>query len=208
MKSEAGSMIRINLLPIKAARKREYVKQQLILGAVLLVGVIVGLFMWYQGMEGQIADKKADITEAKKKIEQYKKTIGEVEKFKGREQMLKKRLEIIGDLIKGKTGPVKVLDHLSQIIPKEVWLTGWSEKAGRVIISGEALSNKHIAMFISAIKKPVEEIGIAGAGDEKTKKKKSYFSGVSLLGTKMVFDSTYKQTFVQFQISLGVNYAI
>jgi hypothetical protein len=43
-------MIKINLLPIKASRKREYVKQQLILAVVLVLGALVGCYMWYSAM--------------------------------------------------------------------------------------------------------------------------------------------------------------
>jgi type IV pilus assembly protein PilN len=200
-------MIKINLLPIKATRKREYVKQQLILGAVLLLGAIIGCYMWYSSMGGKIADKKKEIASAKQQIEQYKKAIGEVEKYKGLEDELNRKLEIIVSLEKGKTGPVRVLDHLSQIIPKQVWLTQWAEKSGAVKIEGEALTNKHVAQFITALKKPAESLQPMEKPNPK-KKTPHFFSGVRLVETKMVDDATFKRTFVLFKIVVKVNYAI
>lgn len=200
-------MIKINLLPIKATRKREYVKQQLVLGVVLLLGAIVGCYMWYSSMSGQIQDKKKEIATARQQIEQYKKAIGEVEKYKGLEAALNRKLKIISDLEKGKTGPVRVLDHLSQIIPKQVWLTAWEEKSGTVKVEGEALTNKHVAQFITALKKhaegmqPMEKVG-------QQQKKPHFFSGVTLLGTQMKEDKEFKRTFILFKISVKVNYAI
>ena len=95
-------MIKINLLPIKATRKREYVKQQLVLAVVLLLGAVVGCYMWYSSVNGKIEDKKKEIASARQQIEQYKKAIGEVEKYKGLEEMLNRKLKIIDDLIKSR----------------------------------------------------------------------------------------------------------
>ena len=140
-------MIKINLLPIKATRKREYVKQQLILAVVLLLGAVIGCYMWYSSMSGEIDDKKKEIVSAKQQIEQYKKAIGEVEKYKGLEAALNRKLEIINSLEKGKTGPVRVLDHLSQIIPKQVWLIAWVEKRASPLIKNTSMNNmKHLTL--------------------------------------------------------------
>ena len=200
-------MIKINLLPIKATRKREYVKQQLVLAVVLLLGAVIGCYMWYSSMSSKIADKKKEIATARQQIEQYKKAIGEVEKYKGLEAALNRKLKIIESLEKGKTGPVRVLDHLSQIIPKQVWLITWAEKGGLVKIEGEALTNKHVAQFITALKKPAEVMQpVEKAG--QAAKKPHFFSNVTLLGTKLKDDTEFKRTFILFQISVKVNYAI
>ena len=139
-------MIKINLLPIKATRKREYVKQQLILGVVLLLGALIGCYMWYSSMGGKIADKKKEIASAKQQIEQYKKAIGEVEKYKGLEDTLNRKLKIIESLIKGKTGPVKVLDRLSQVVPKQVWLMNWDEKSGTVTVRSSSGAESKVTL--------------------------------------------------------------
>jgi type IV pilus assembly protein PilN len=200
-------MIKINLLPIKATRKREYVKQQLILAVVLILGAIVGCYMWYSYMDGKIADKQKEIATARQQIEQYKKAIGEVEKYKGLEAALNRKLKIIEDLEKGKTGPVRVLDHLSQIIPKQVWLTNWSEKSGTVKVEGEALTNKHVAEFITALKEPAEDLQPRDPAGQQ-QKKPHFFTGIRLLETTMTDDKEFKRTFIQFKINLKVNYAI
>ena len=203
-------MIKINLLPIKAARKREYVKQQLILFAVLLLGTGVGLYLWYSSVAGQIAREKKEIAHIKQQIEQYRTAIGKVEEYKGLEAKLKQKLEIIENLIKGKTGPVRVLDKLSQVIPKQVWLTSWEENNGNVKIEGEALTNKHVAEFMSVLKEAVEagkiqSAEVAAAGKPQGKR---YFTNVTLLSTEMNKKTEYGRTFVEFEISMKITYAI
>ena len=145
-------MIRINLLPIRAARKRESVKQQLILGAVLLTGAVIGMVFWHTAVASQIDGKKKEVTTVKAKIKEYEQVIGEIEKYKGQEDRLNKKIITIAQLNKGKTGPVRVLDRFSQVIPKQVWLTKWQEKSGQVTLEGEALNNKFVAQFISSLK--------------------------------------------------------
>jgi type IV pilus assembly protein PilN len=196
-------MIKINLLPIRQARKRESVKQQLILFAVLLVGAGVGLYLWNNHMTTKVDDKKKQIRTTKQQIEQYKRAIGEVEKFKGLEETLERKLKIIESLVKGKSGPVKVLDRLSQLVPKQVWLTNWSEGGGKVTCEGEALSNKYVADFVSALKESYKDGTAAALGDgEKTGKK--YFTNVKLVGV----EADKQSRFVTFKITMKVNYSI
>jgi type IV pilus assembly protein PilN len=206
-------MIKINLLPIKAARKREYVKQQLVLFIVLVVGAVVGLYLWWSWMDGKVAEKQKQITQAEQQIEQYKKAIGEVDKYKGLEEALNLKLKIIEDLIKGKSGPVRIMDRLSQSIPKQVWLTKWTETNGNVTIEGEALSNKHVGTFMSSLGTPmdatVKKADTPEAKDkQKTVKPKSYFTNIRLVQTEAQDDAKFQLVFVNFTILLKVNYAI
>ena len=223
-------MIKINLLPIRAARKREYVIQQLILFGVLMVGGILAIYLVSSNMAGKIEAKKAAITRTEQQIEQYRKAIGEVEKFKGLEDRLNRKLEIIESLIKGKTGPVRVLDKLSHLIPKQVWLLKWSDKMGTVELEGEALTNKYVAEFVSALKESGEPqaANVPGivpdapkSADEaakgkkaKAKKKapkksaKKMFSDIKLVETVTVESKEHARSFVQFKISMRVNYSI
>ncbi|MBW2701028.1 MAG: PilN domain-containing protein [Deltaproteobacteria bacterium] len=217
-------MIKINLLPIRAARKREYVIQQLILFAVLMVGGVLAIYLVSSNMDGKIETQKNAITRTEKQIEQYRKAIGEVEKFKGLEDRLNRKLEIIEDLIKGKTGPVRVLDKLSHLIPKQVWLLSWSDKQGIVELAGEALTNKYVAEFVSALKEsgepPATKLqGIVpdapkSANGKKAKKKeqrkstKKMFSDIKLVETVTVESKEHARSFVQFKISMRVNYSI
>ncbi|HUU02063.1 MAG TPA: PilN domain-containing protein [Myxococcota bacterium] len=204
-------MIKINLLPIKAARKREYVKQQLILALVLIVATLVGLYLWWNAVDGDIANRQKQIKQAEQQIQQYNKAIGEVEKYKGMEAALNRTLMIIENLFKGKTGPVRVLDRLSRVIPKQVWLTKWEEKSGTVTIEGEALSNKHVGNFMTLLD-TMSEAGTDGqpasAGAKKPVAQKSFFSAIRLVETKSDEDKKYKLSYVSFKITLKVNYAI
>jgi type IV pilus assembly protein PilN len=226
-------MIRINLLPVKAARKHRSVQNQLILLGVLLLGGLVGLYLWYDQMAGKIDQRKKQISQTQQQIEQYKKAIGEVEKFKGLEDQLKRKLDIIESLVKGKTGPVKVLDRLSNLIPKQVWLTSWQDKDGRVTMEGEALSNKWVSQFVTALKesrekgaetdapspapappppppaaKPGAKPGAQPVAAPPAPRPLGYFSNVQIVTTETFNDKDANRSFVKFKVVMTVNYSI
>src|SRR5688572_7361206 len=99
-------MIRINLLPVKKARKREAGQRQLLymgMGVVAAAGAIVFLHM----------DATNDLEKAQREnrsleadIERLKAELGDYDKIKGqREELLRQRKTIQG-LQAGRTGPV------------------------------------------------------------------------------------------------------
>lgn len=115
-------MIKINLLPVRAARKRENLRQQLsIFGGVIALTVAVLIF-WHHSVANTITEKNREIGDIREEIAQLEREIGDVDKYKGLETELTTKLEIIDNLIKNKTGPVRVMDRLSRVIPRKVWL--------------------------------------------------------------------------------------
>ncbi|HOX45747.1 MAG TPA: PilN domain-containing protein [Myxococcota bacterium] len=223
-------MIRINLLPIKAARKQKSVKQQMLLFAILLLGGGIAMYFAYDYMEGQLDQRRRTITQTQQQIEQYQKAIGEVEKFKGLEEQLNRKLAIIESLIKGKTGPVRVLDRISALVPKQVWLTSWHDKGGLVILEGEAISNKWVSTFVTALKESREApSGPAAAAPAAPAVPAapapavpgqpapapvaapgglSFFSNIQIVMTETYFEKDAGKNFVKFKLTMTVNYAI
>jgi type IV pilus assembly protein PilN len=84
-------------------------------------------------------------------IARLKKEIGEVEKFKARKAELQKKVDIISNLQKGRTGPVRHFEALSAAIPEKCWIDTLSVKDERVTLSGVALNNYTIANFMTAL---------------------------------------------------------
>src|SRR3954462_14751518 len=123
-------MIRINLLPVRAAKKREFGRQQLLLFVLLLVLAAIGNFFWYGRVSNELASLDKQIVSTRAEIAQLEKTIGEVKSIKDDKKALEDKLKILDTLKKGRTGPVKVMDELATIIPQKVWLVDYLEKDG------------------------------------------------------------------------------
>jgi type IV pilus assembly protein PilN len=142
-------MIRINLLPVRVAKKREMGKQILVLFAVVLVGAIVGNAMWYKDRKDDFDENAKGIKQVQTKIEELKKVIGEVDKINERKAEVEKKLGVLDTLRKGRSGPVKMMDALASSIPKKLWLKGFNEEKSGVKISGSAISHDEVAELMS-----------------------------------------------------------
>ena len=145
-------MIRINLLPVRAAKKKEQGRVQLAVGVLVLAAALGGNWYWYQSASSHLAKARADVRDTQKKIKELEQIIGEVKDIQKRQEDLQKKLDIIAKLRKQKTGPVKMMDSLATILPKEVWLDDFSEKQGTFKLQGEALSLTDVGRFLSALK--------------------------------------------------------
>jgi type IV pilus assembly protein PilN len=158
-------MIRINLLPVRAAKKREFGRQQLLLFVLLLVLAGIGNWFWYSRVESELTALDQQIARTKTEIAQLEKTIGEVKSIKEDKKALEDKLKILDTLKKGRTGPVKVMDELATLIPQKVWLTEYTEANSGVTMTGQAASYEDLSAFSKKLKASVHftNITIKGA---------------------------------------------
>lgn len=149
-------MIRINLLPVRAAKKKETALQQIVIlvGGVILVLLIV-LAVWLVRL-GQISGVKKDITAANAKVNELKQKIGKLDEVRKLKDEVSKKLNVLNQLRKNKTGPVNRLATLSDITPDQLWLEKYKEAGNDIQIAGVALNEELIAQFIRALEASAE----------------------------------------------------
>ena len=141
-------MIKINLLPVRAAKKKETAKQQLMIFIFALI-VFVGLaFLVYSYELIKIRTITQDNERSTKEIQRLKAIIGEIDNIKKLQDEVKKKLDILNRLRKEKTGPAIRLAKLSDATPEKVWLTKYVENGVNVAISGTAFNEDLIAAFM------------------------------------------------------------
>ena len=148
-------MIHINLLPVRAAKKREFGRQQLVLFVLLLVLAGIGNWFWYNKVSSELNQLDGQITRTKAEIAQLEKTIGEVKSIKEDKKALEDKLKILDTLKKGRTGPVKVMDELATLIPQKVWINDYAEAGGSVTMMGSAASYEDLSAFSKKLKASV-----------------------------------------------------
>ena len=113
-------------------------------------------------------------------------SFGEVKELETQRERLKTQLAVIEKLEKGKRGPVRVLDELSQALPKRVWINSFREGGGSLSMTGTAIDNADISEFLRALGKS------------------AYFSNIQL---KFTQNNTIEGTQVyNFEIGCNVNY--
>lgn len=144
-------MIKINLLPVRAAKKKETIKQQLAVAGISVASVLLISGAVYGITLSRISGVKTEIKSSESEIEGLKKKIGEIDNLKKLQAEVKKKLDILNLLRKEKNGPANRLAILSDIVPEKMWLTKYTETGGNVAISGVAFSEEMIADFMRAL---------------------------------------------------------
>jgi len=177
-------MLNINLLPVRAAKKREFGKQQLVLFVLLLVLAGIGNFFVYNRFESELRSLDKQIASTRAEIAQLEKTIGEVKSIKEDKKALEDKLRILDTLKKGRTGPVKVLDELATVIPQKVWILDFAEQNGGVTITGQAQAYEDLSTF------------------SKKLKASTHFTNITIKGARQRPDGT-----VDWVITCNANYS-
>ncbi len=144
-------MIKINLLPVRAAKKKETAVQQIVIFCASIIVVLLIVGGMYLFKIAQISTTKNDITAANAKINELKTKIGKLEELKNLKEQVKKKLDVLAQLRKNKTGPAQRLATLSDITPDQLWLIGYTESGNDIKVSGKALSEELIAQFMRSI---------------------------------------------------------
>lgn len=144
-------MIRINLLPYRASKKKETATQQImIISVVILVALAVVGAVYYVTLN-KISTAKQEITKSEEELASLKKKIGEIDKLKKLQAEVQKKLDTLNQLRKGKTGPAIRLARMSDIVPEKMWLTRYHESGLQVSVSGLAYNEELIAEFMRSI---------------------------------------------------------
>ncbi len=145
-------MVRINLLPVKVSKKKEAGKQQLVLFAVLLLAGIVANYMWTGARARDLSQRTKLLAKTKADIAQLDKIIGEVTNIRAEQKALQDKLDVLDKLKAARSGPVRMLDELSTIVPPRLTLKKLDEKGGKVTFEGVAGNIDDVSTFMSALK--------------------------------------------------------
>jgi len=143
-------MIRINLLPFRAARKKENIRRQISVFALSVVCLALLMGFVFLNFSRTVAALEADMSSKKKELATYAETTKKIQELKKKIAEVRAKLNVIKELESKKTGPVLLLDELSMAVPKEkLWLTDLSEKKGILTLKGTAMDNDTVALFMT-----------------------------------------------------------
>lgn len=144
-------MIRINLLPVRVSKKKAAGRQQLLLLALIVVLAIIANWVWSSSRAGDLAAREAKLRRTRDEIVQLDRIIGEVKDIKAQQAALKEKLDALDRLKAGRSGPVKMLDALAQVIPPRVEVKKMDEKSGDVTFEGTAATIDDVSAFMTAL---------------------------------------------------------
>jgi type IV pilus assembly protein PilN len=211
-------MIRINLLPVKAAKRREQGQRQLLAGVVTLTLAVVGIIVFHTAQASQINDLRYQNQQTQAAIARLKNEIGDYDLVKAQREDLIRQRDAIKRLQANRAGPVWLMRELSDILtkgkgptfnkeayeeqlkrdpnagfnpnwePKRVWLLSYDEKNHNVKLHGAAKSDEDVAEFLKRLKQS------------------AFFSDVYWQQTQPQFDTKLNVSYVTFDVTCKVNY--
>jgi len=142
-------MIRINLLPFRAARKKENIRKQVSVFFLCLLFVIIVLGWVHFYLGSKQTRLTTNVTDTKKELALYKKKNEEIKEIRQKLQDLEMRQQVIQDLEKQRFEPVHILDELTgKIVAERMWLTRLDINSNQMDVDGIALDNNTVANFI------------------------------------------------------------
>ena len=163
-------MIRINLLPYRAAQKKENIRRQISI-FVLAVIMLVGILLYYNTtLNNNIDALNTQIKNNKSMLAQVEKQAREVDEIKKAFDTLKQKTHVIKSLESNRKISVQLLDNMTTLVAEKVsvsqtkaspdsdskpvkrlWFTNFQENGNNINIQGIALDNKTIADFMTRL---------------------------------------------------------
>jgi len=144
-------MIRINLLPVREARRKAEVGSQLAMIAISAgVSVVLSLGI-HQIVRAEISGAKKRVAALNQQLADYKPQQEKVDAFKAKKADIQQKLAVIERLERSRSGPVHILDELASRTPDRVWLTELKADDGQIQLEGMSLDNELVALFLTSL---------------------------------------------------------
>ena len=117
-------MIRINLLPFRAARKKENIRRQVSIFVLSLVFLLIIFFYYNFNLSNKIDSLNTNIKNTKTELAKYNKINDEIAQIKKKLNNLKKKMAVMKTLEANRFEPTRLLDIMTQVVvPKRMWFT-------------------------------------------------------------------------------------
>ena len=159
-------MIKINLLPVKEAKKRTTIQNQLVVAVIVLLVVIIGVGYKAYSRKKQISDLNNQLAQKKKDLAELQNVQKKVEQFKKDNDNLSQKIGVISGLENGRDWYLQIIDQISEAIPKEVWINELKTPAAKDVsrapweIKGGAMEKDQISNFMSNMEKQNKYFGV------------------------------------------------
>ena len=142
-------MIQVNLLPVRAQKRKENVRQFIsiyMLSVVLLLSVMV--YFWIS-MHNQTERLERRDAQLRNEVSQYAKYDKMLKDLKQKKEIIDKKRGIIKDLQNDRDRVVRMLAVLSVELPADkIWFEKLTLSGNNVTLNGVAVSNEAIAEFM------------------------------------------------------------
>ena len=99
----------------------------------------------------EIEQLTADVQGKQNEVSTLKTKLKWLEEYKQTKDQYTHKLAVIDQIVKGRTGPVRVLDTLATSVPSQMWLDGIKQVNMDMQITGWAADNLVVSRFMSSL---------------------------------------------------------
>ena len=143
-------MIKLNLLPFRAARKKENVRRQVSVIILSLIFAIIVMSYLFVTLNSKISDLNVKIKETNAEVKKYNQINKKIAGIKKKLNILRKKKKVIDSLELNRKEPVRLLDAMTKlIVARRMYFNSFSSKGNTVKVSGIAIDNQTVADFMT-----------------------------------------------------------
>ena len=147
-------MIRINLLPFRAARKQENIRRQVNIYFLSVVCLLTLIVYSYLSLGSELNRLKGEEKQLRGELATYAKVTKEIAQIKKRTKEIRNKLVVIKGLEKRRSGPVQLLKEIATSVPIDrLWLSAIVEKGGDLTLEGTAMDPYTVTLFMTNLEK-------------------------------------------------------
>ena len=147
-------MIKINLLPFRAARKKENIRREVSIFLLTVLFLLVVSGYLHISLNQKLNDLEANETRLRLEANRIDEVLKDISLLKKDIKLLETRLEVIEGLESDKTGALQLLEEVAYAAPVErLWLSSLSESGGLLTLQGFAMDHKTVAYFMTSLSK-------------------------------------------------------
>jgi type IV pilus assembly protein PilN len=142
-------MIQINLLPVRARKKKENVRQLISIYFLTLFLAIAAMGFLWVSQKNQIGSLKQKQSSLKVEVDKYAKYEKMLQEMTKQKEIMDKKRATIEALQKDRDEAVRALALLSvEVPPDKIWFNKLTKTANNLTLSGFAVSNEAIVEFM------------------------------------------------------------
>ena len=163
-------MIRVNLLPIKQARRRSQGRAQLVLFAGIIIVEVIILFAFYMLKSEDLETQREQVASIQSQVRVIEAEVAEAERLQEEKAALEAQLAVLTELEARRIGPVRMLDEIQAMVSpprneedsvrqlrrgwntdwdtRRLWVDQFSEREGTFNLTGFAGSHDDVAEFL------------------------------------------------------------
>ena len=180
-------MIRINLLPFRADRKKENVRRQVSLFLLSLVLVLIIAFYYNFDLSSKVGKLNKKIKETNAELTKYNEINKEIARIRKNLENLRKKMAVIEQLESNRYAPVILLDTMTQVlVAKRMWLDELVVEEKTVKIAGIALDEKTVADFMVRLQKSGLFSAVRLSSVKRQEVQKTNLKGFQIICTKVM----------------------